>query len=93
LGQSWHVVRYESLVTDFEHEMRAICEFLNLEGAAGMGDFAGRVQQRERATPSTAQLARGLVNSGLDTWRHYSVPLQPILPTLNPWVERLGYPA
>jgi hypothetical protein len=92
LEQSWHVVRYESLVSDFEREMRAIGEFLKLEGAAGLGDFAGRAQQRERATPSTAQLARGLVKSALDTWRHYSTPLQPILPALNPWVERLGYP-
>jgi len=57
-----------------------------------MGDFAGRVQQRERATPSTAQLARGLVGSARDTWRHYYTPLQPILPMLKPWVERLGYP-
>jgi tetratricopeptide (TPR) repeat protein len=92
LGLGWRVVRYESLVTDFEHETRAICEFLNLQGVAGMGDFAGRVQERERATPSTAQLAGGLVQSAIDTWRHYSAPLQPILPALNPWVERLGYP-
>jgi tetratricopeptide (TPR) repeat protein len=92
LGQSWHVVRYESLVSDFEREMHSIGEFLNLEGAADLGDFAGRVQQRERATPSTAQLARGLVRSALDTWKHYVAPLQPILPALNPWVERLGYP-
>ncbi|MGC1524013.1 MAG: sulfotransferase [Steroidobacteraceae bacterium] len=93
LGLGWRVVRYESLVTDFEREMQAICEFLNIEGAAGMGDFASRVQARERATPSTAQLARGLVRSAVDNWRNYSAPLQSILPTLNPWVERLGYPA
>jgi tetratricopeptide (TPR) repeat protein len=93
LGLGWHVVRYESLVGGFEQEMRAVCEFLNLEGVGGMGDFAARVQQRERATPSTAQLARGLVRSALDTWRHYNTPLQPVLPLLDPWVERLGYPA
>jgi tetratricopeptide (TPR) repeat protein len=92
LGLSWQVVRYENLVADFEQEMRTICEFLKLEEVAGMGDFAGRVQQRERATPSTAQLARGLVRSTLEQWRHYSAPLQSILPTLNPWVELLGYP-
>jgi hypothetical protein len=92
LGLAWHVVRFESLVSDFEQEMRAICEFLNIEGVAGMGDFAVRVQNRERATPSTAQLARGLVRSDVDHWRHYSAPLRPIQPALNPWVERLGYP-
>lgn len=92
VGLAWHVVRYETLVSDFEQEMRAICEFLNLEGVAGMGDFAVRAQKRERATPSTAQLARGLVRSDVDHWKHYSAPLQPIQPALNSWVEGLGYP-
>jgi tetratricopeptide (TPR) repeat protein len=89
-GQSWRAVRYETLVADFEQETRKICEFLNLEWVAGMGNFAGRVQERERATPSTAQLARGLVRS-TDTWRHYSAPVQSVLPVLRPWVESLGY--
>jgi Flp pilus assembly protein TadD len=90
-GQSWRAVRYETLVADFEQETRAICKFLQLEWVAGMGDFATRVQERERATPSTAQLARGLVRSA-DNWKNYSAPLEPVLPRLRPWVERLGYP-
>jgi tetratricopeptide (TPR) repeat protein len=93
LGLDWHVVRYESLVNDLAQETRAICEFLGLEWVAGMVDFATRVQARERATPSTAQLARGLERSGLEQWRHYAAPLQPILPALKHWVERLGYSA
>lgn len=92
LGLDWHVVRYESLVADFEQETRAICAFLNLERVAGMGDFASRVQASERATPSTAQLASGLNQSAGDSWRRYSAALQSIMPTLNPWVQRLGYP-
>jgi tetratricopeptide (TPR) repeat protein len=92
LGLDWRDVRYESLVTDFERETQAICEFVNIEQVAGMGDFASRVPARERATPSTAQLARGLLQSTADHWRRYSAPLQSTLPVLNPWVERLGYP-
>jgi tetratricopeptide (TPR) repeat protein len=91
LELEWHAVRYESLAADLEREMRTVCSFLGIEWAAGMGDFAGRVQARERATPSTAQLARGLERSGVEPWRHYEMPLQPILPMLEPWVERLGY--
>jgi tetratricopeptide (TPR) repeat protein len=91
LGLDWHGVRYESLAADLELEMRAACEFLGLTWVAGMEDFGGRVQARERATPSTAQLARGLERSGLEPWRHYEMPLQPILPILMPWVTRLGY--
>jgi tetratricopeptide (TPR) repeat protein len=93
LGLDWHIVHYESLVADLAQETRAICDFLRLEWVAGMDDFATRVQAREHATPSTAQLARGLDRSGIGQWKHYGAPLQPILPVLRRWVERLGYPA
>jgi len=93
LGLDWREVRYETLAADFAQETRGICEFLGLEWRAGMGDFAARVQTREHATPSTAQLARGLDRSGIDQWRNYSGQLLPVLAVLDPWVQRLGYPA
>jgi Flp pilus assembly protein TadD len=89
LGLDWHEVRYETLVADLAQETRAICEFLGLKWQADMSDFAARVQAREHATPSTAQLARGLDRSGLDHWKNYSAQLQPILAVLEPWVQRL----
>jgi hypothetical protein len=92
-GLRWRIVRYESLVADFQEESRAICEFLNLQTVAGLQDFAHHIGKRERATPSTAQLARGLSPASIDSWRHYASALTPILPVLNPWVERFGYPA
>jgi Flp pilus assembly protein TadD len=90
-GSNWHVVRYESLVGDFARQVRGICEFLGLEWIEGMDDFGGRARERERSTPSTAQLARGLDRSGTVHWKHYSAALEPILPTLDKWVERFGY--
>ena len=92
LGLDWRVVRYESLVADLMRETREICEFIGLEAAAGLGDFAARVQAREHATPSTAQLARGLDRSGIGYWRHYARELEPVLPVLEPWAQRLRYP-
>ena len=91
LGLDWQVVRYESLVDDLPQQLRAICDFLGLEWVPALADFAARAQTRERATPSTAQLTRGLDRSGVCHWRHYEAALAPILPTLAPWVERLGY--
>jgi hypothetical protein len=90
-GVNWHVVRYESLVADFAHEMRGICGFLGLEWLEGMDDFAGRARERERSTPSTAQLARGLDRSAAVHWKHYCAALEPILPTLGKWVARFEY--
>jgi hypothetical protein len=91
-GARWHVVRYESLVADFARQMRGICEFLGLEWMEGMDDFAGRVRERERSTPSTAQLARGLDRSRTVHWPHYSSALEPVLPILDKWVDRFEYP-
>jgi hypothetical protein len=87
----WRVVRYESLVDDLAAETRAICEFLGLESVGGMDDFAGRVQAREHATPSTAQLAQGLKRTGLEQWRHYESELNQVLPALRHWVNHFGY--
>jgi tetratricopeptide (TPR) repeat protein len=90
-GDRWRDVRYESLVADFSGQMRAICEFLGLEWIEGMDDFALRARERERSTPSTAQLARGLDRSRTVHWKHYSSALEPVMPVLHRWVERLGY--
>jgi tetratricopeptide (TPR) repeat protein len=92
LGLKWRVVRYEKLIADLAQEMHEICEFLELGWRPGMADFGTRVQAREHATPSTAQLARGLVGSSVQYWRHYQLSLQPILPMLQPWVTRFEYP-
>lgn len=90
-GPNWREVRYESLVADFAGQTRAICEFLGLEWIEGMDDFAQRARERERSTPSTAQLARGLDRSRPVHWTHYRQALEPVLPTLAKWVERFGY--
>jgi tetratricopeptide (TPR) repeat protein len=91
LARPWHTVRYENMVQGLEREVRSVCEFIGIDWVAEMGDFAARVQARAHATPSTAQLSRGLVTSGLEHWRHYETRLQPLLPILEPWLQRLGY--
>ena len=90
-GGHWRDVRYESLVADFAGEMRGICEFLRLDWIAGLDDFAQRARERERSTPSTAQLARGLDRTSNVHWKNYSAALEPLLPGLGKWVKRFGY--
>jgi tetratricopeptide (TPR) repeat protein len=91
LPLDWREVRYESLVAGFEREMRSICEFIGLEWVAGMGEFGDRAQAREHATPSTAQLSRGLVTSATGQWRNYEPQIRTALPLLEPWMNRFGY--
>jgi tetratricopeptide (TPR) repeat protein len=91
LGLEWYEVRYERLIADFEQEMRAVCAHIGVTWEAGMGDFAERVQAREYATPSTAQLSQGLITSATAQWRHYEQALREVTPLLKPWLDRFGY--
>lgn len=86
-----HEVRYESLVDDFEGTARAACDFLGLEWRDDLSDFAAMARSRGISTPSAAQVARGLNREGQGTWRRYREQMAPVLPMLEPWVERFGY--
>jgi hypothetical protein len=84
--------RHESLVDEFESEMRRLCDFLGLSWQGEMQSFASRVGAQNIDTPSSAQVARGLSNSGLAQWRRYGRELAPVLPVLTPFVRQFGYP-
>jgi Flp pilus assembly protein TadD len=86
-----HLVRYESLVEDFEGTARAACSFLGLDWDQSMLDFAAKASERGMATPSASQIARGLNREGEGVWRRYRDQMAPVLPVLQPWVETFGY--
>jgi hypothetical protein len=88
-----HPVCYESLVEDFEGTARSACSFIGLDWDPGMADFASKARARDIATPSAAQVARGLNREGQGVWRRYQQQMTPVLPALEPWVERFGYMA
>jgi tetratricopeptide (TPR) repeat protein len=90
LSLEWLDVSYERMMADFAAETRAICDFMGLSWSPSMAEFAGRVPGRERATPSIAQLGRGLDASGVGHWQHYRAALEPVQGTLARWVARLG---
>ena len=86
-----HLVRYESLVEDFEATARAACDFLGIEWDQGLLDFAAKARARGISTPSAAQVARGLNREGQGAWRRYAQQMAPVLPILEPWVRQFGY--
>ena len=91
LDQAIYALRYESLVTDFDGEMSRVCAFLDLPFDDRIRDFAALAQSRAIRTPSGAQVSRGLYSHGRDQWRNYAQALEPVMPILAPWAERLGY--
>jgi hypothetical protein len=85
------LVRHEDMVSEFAREMKRVCEFLGLQWAPAMGDFALRT--RNAGTPSTAELVRGLNTEGIGQWRRYRAQLEPVETVLAPWVKRFYYDA
>ena len=88
LDLAWHPLRYESLVADFEGEMRGVCDFIGVAWNEQMRDFAERPKSRTIKTPSSTQVVRGLYREGAGQWRNYESELAPALPILAPWIGR-----
>lgn len=86
-----HLVRYEKLVDDFEGTARAACDFLGLEWDQALFDFAAKARSRGMFTPSASQVVRGLNREGQGVWQRYREQMAPVLPLLEPWVQRFGY--
>ena len=86
-----HDQSYEALTADFEGQTRALCAFLGVDWNPAMEAFSGRA--KAVATPSAAQLARGLYREGPGKWRRYAAQMRDVLPILEPWAARLGYEA
>jgi len=84
-------LRYEDLVADFEGSTGALCDFLDIERTARLSDFAATAAAGRIATPSSAQVGRGLYSEGAGQWRNYRFALEPALPILQPWIEKFGY--
>lgn len=84
------VVRYESLVSDFDEVTEQICQFIELPWHSGLRDFDRIAQKRAVRTASAGQVQRALYD-GSGQWRRYAEYMQPVLPILKPWIEKFGY--
>jgi Tfp pilus assembly protein PilF len=87
------VQRHEDLVADFDGVSKQLCEALGIDYDPAMTGFAERSRARDIATPSAGQVAAGLSREGVGAWRRYAAQMAPVLPVLQPWVEKFGYPA
>jgi Tfp pilus assembly protein PilF len=83
--------RYEDMIDDFEGRIRRVCAYLGIEWTDEMRDFAVAAQGRSIRSPSADQVRRSLYRSAVESWRNYQAQIAPVLPVLEPWVERFGY--
>ncbi len=87
-----HVVRYENLVENAEAEVRPLFDFLGLEWRDQVLDHQRTAKARGLiTTASYSQVTEPIYKRASGRWTRYRDNLQPVLPVLEPWVERYGY--
>ncbi len=85
--------RYEDMIADFDCSIRAACDFAGIPWTESMRDFRHAADTVDRRSASATQVRRGLYGEAVGLWRRYETRLSPVLPVLEPWVRRFGYPA
>ncbi|MEO8747193.1 MAG: sulfotransferase, partial [Rhodanobacter sp.] len=84
--------RYESVIRHFDDEVARLGRFLEVENVASMTRFAEHARNKQFiSTPSYAQVTEGLYAKAVGRWEAYRDQFQPVLPALQPWIDRLGY--
>ena len=86
-----HIVEYSRLVGSFDATTRDLADFVGAVWSENVRNFDRTAAGRQINTPSGPQVRRRLFD-GSGQWRRYRTQLEPVLPTLQPWVSRYGYP-
>jgi Sulfotransferase family len=82
-------VRYEDIVEDQESSIRDVLNFVGEPFDPGCLEF--HENRRYARTASYAQVTEKLYDRSRYRYRHYLPQLQPIIPLLQPVIEKLGY--
>jgi tetratricopeptide (TPR) repeat protein len=87
-----HTVVYERLVEDVEAEVRPLFDFLGLDWRDEALDHVSTARGRGLiTTASYSQVTEPIYKRAAGRWQRYRKHLEPVLPTLAPWVETFGY--
>ena len=81
---------YHRLVREFEPTTQALCDFAGIPWSDRVRRFDKTARSRGVSTASAGQVRKGLYD-GSGQWRPYARHLEPVMPVLQPWVERFGY--
>lgn len=85
-------VRYEDLVEDIAGAMAPVCTFLDIEPASLSFEREARLGTRDRVrTSSYQQVAEPIYRRASGRWQRYRRHLEPLLPLLEPAMQRYRY--
>jgi hypothetical protein len=87
-----HRIRYERMVEDLAGEMRPLLDFLGLPWDEKVLDNEGAAAGRGHVrTASYSQVSEPIYRRAAGRWERYRAQLEPVLPILAPWAEKMGY--
>jgi len=87
-----HAIVYERLVENVEAEVRPLFDWLGLEWHEQALDHRSTAKARGLVTTASySQITEPIYKRSSGRWTRYRKQLEPILPTLQPWVEKFGY--
>lgn len=88
---SWMEVRYESLVSEPEQELRRTLDFLDLPWHAGTLDYHSNRQVTVHNAPTYADVRNAPHQKAIGRWEKYNQQILPLRDLLEPVMADLGY--
>ncbi len=82
-------LRYETLVADFDVQVRQLSEFLQLPWNAAMLEPGAHARGKSFiSTPSYSQVVQPVSSRAVGRWKHYEPHFRSCLPVLQPLLQR-----
>jgi tetratricopeptide (TPR) repeat protein len=91
-GADIYTVTYEKLVDNVEAEVRPLIDWLGLDWTDSLLDHTATARSRGLiTTASYSQVTEPIYRRASGRWKRYEENLAPIIPVLQPWIDRFGY--
>ena len=91
LPLNYHRIRYEDLVSNFEHETRALLNFIGVGWHDDVLKYAERSKKNRINTPSYHQVTQPIYQHAKFRWQRYAKHFEPSIPILQPYVDYFDY--
>jgi tetratricopeptide (TPR) repeat protein len=87
-----HVVKYEDVVGDFRATIKNLLDYLGLDWDERVMEYDKTAKERGVInTPSYRQVTEKIYTRASGRWLRYRLQMQPVIDTLAPHAEKLGY--
>jgi tetratricopeptide (TPR) repeat protein len=86
-----HLIRYESVIADFDEQIGGLLAFLDLPWEDGVRDYQAVARQRRISTPSARDVTRPLYSTSIGKWQRYQDLISGRFEPLETWVEYWSY--